>query len=202
MKVIHTFTPLPWGNLICSGSSLGKNCEELFTWFTAVINWAGRAIWMSSVAPESLLVLRCVIIMSGKSYELWVCYHREDMTGFLHISGANKEMRMHKKTFLTGKQLKSFFSPSKNFKWEEDLEFANTAPQIYIIFRQEGGLRHDDSAAVKHCQRYHYEPSFEHWQDLHYRFQPCSSRICPCHLRPIFQMVDFFSLCHSAKLTC
>lgn len=63
---------------------------------------------MSSVAPESLLVLRCVIIMSGKSDELWVCYRREGMTGFLHISGANREMRMKKKTFVTGKELKKF----------------------------------------------------------------------------------------------
>lgn len=43
--------------------------------------------------------------MSGKSYELWVSYHREGMTGFLRISGANKEMGMNK-TFLSGEELK------------------------------------------------------------------------------------------------
>lgn len=60
---------------------------------------------MSSLPPESLLVPCCVIIMSGKSYELWVSYHREGMTGFLRISGANKEMGMNK-TFLSGEELK------------------------------------------------------------------------------------------------
>lgn len=35
----------------------------------------------------------------GKKLGTLVCYHREGMTGFLDISGANKEMKMNKKTF-------------------------------------------------------------------------------------------------------
>lgn len=89
----------------------------------------------------------------------------------------------------------SSFSPSWNFQWKEDLEFASPRPQIYIIFYELGSWRHGDLAAVKHCQRYHYESSDK---PSIMDFSPRSCRMCPCHLRPIFQMVDFFSLCHSA----
>lgn len=89
----------------------------------------------------------------------------------------------------------SSFSPSWNFQWKKDLQFANPTAQIYILFYGLGSWRHDDLAAVKHCQRYHYESSDK---PSIMDFSPRSCRMCPCHLRPIFQMVDFFSLCHSA----
>lgn len=89
----------------------------------------------------------------------------------------------------------SNFSPSWNFQWKEDLQFANPRPQIYILFYGLGSWHHDDLAAVKHCQRYHYESSDK---SSIMDFSPRSCRMCACHLRPIFQMVHFFSLCHSA----
>lgn len=89
----------------------------------------------------------------------------------------------------------SSFSPSWNFQRKEDLEFANPRPQIYILFYGLGSWRHDDLAAVEHCQRYHYESSDK---SSIMDFSPRSCGMCPCHLRPIFQMVDFFSLCQSA----
>lgn len=142
---------------------------------------------MSSVPPESLLVPLCVIIMSGKSYELWVCYHREGMTGFHTPLRANKETRM-KKTFLTGKELKYFnFSLSWNFKWGEDLEFANPAVQIYIIFYGVGGWCHDDWAIKDIIMN----PLLSTNKSSIIDFSPRSCRMCPCHLRPIFQMGDF-----------
>lgn len=77
--------------------------EESLTWFPvggkltlAIMNRAGRDIWMSSLPPETHPIWHCVIIMSGKSHELGLCYHKESSTGLLHISGAKKKNRKEK----------------------------------------------------------------------------------------------------------
>lgn len=77
--------------------------EESLTWFPvggkltlAIMNRAGRDIWMSSLPPETHPIWHCVIIMSGKSHELGLCYHKESSTGLLHISGAKKKEQKRK----------------------------------------------------------------------------------------------------------
>lgn len=52
---------------------------------------------MSSLPPETHPIWHCVIIMSGKSHELGLCYHKESSTGLLHISGAKKEEEQNRK---------------------------------------------------------------------------------------------------------
>lgn len=106
-KVILLFTPSPGRNLSCRGNGWRKNWEELFTWFTAIINcWTGYLnVIYSSREPSSSA--RCNNNARTELWTLGLLSQRQHGGFFLkHISGANKEMRMNRKTFLTGKEPK------------------------------------------------------------------------------------------------
>ena len=66
---------------------------------------------MSSLPLETLPIWHFVIIMSGKSHELGVCYHKEGSTGSLYISRAKKKEKYdclrRLKSFPIAKKVKS-----------------------------------------------------------------------------------------------
>lgn len=119
LNVTHTTASSPQKRQLSGELIRWELREESLTCFSvggkltlAIMNRAGRDIWMSSLPPETLPIWHCVIIMSGKSHELQGVLSQGKQHRVIKHLWSKKEKKMNKR-------MKDFFFfklPRKSFQ--------------------------------------------------------------------------------------